>query len=160
MRACSCSIPSTSPSSIATVPVTLFEVQELWWSSTDSTQPVELLEAEKTHETSSLAHSHKRARSVDTGRDTQQPDRHPNYPGHLVLITWMKLHSWTETSHHLLPMILLRKLTMAALQKEVLRRKAPEHPAVPIALPPGPTNHPVGPKNQVVAVRACLDLKV
>ena len=32
-----------------------------------------LLEAEKTHETSSLAHSHKRARSVDTGRDTQQP---------------------------------------------------------------------------------------
>ena len=55
------------------VPVTLFEVQELWWSSTDSTQPVALLEAEKTQETSSLAHSHKRARSVDTGRDTQQP---------------------------------------------------------------------------------------
>ena len=52
------------------VPVTLFEVQELWWSSTDSTQPVELLEAEKTHGTSSLAHSHKRARSVDAGRDT------------------------------------------------------------------------------------------
>ena len=55
------------------VPVTLFEVQELWWSSTDATQPVTLREAEKTHETSSLAHSHKRARSVDTGRDTQQP---------------------------------------------------------------------------------------
>ena len=55
------------------VPVTLFEVRELWWSSTDSTQPVELLEAEQTQETGSLAHSHKRARSVDTGRDMQQP---------------------------------------------------------------------------------------
>ena len=55
------------------VPVTLFEVRELWWSSTDSTQPVELREAERTQEACTLAHSHKRARSVDTGRDTQHP---------------------------------------------------------------------------------------
>ena len=77
------------------VPVTLFEVQELWWSSTDATQPVQLLEAEKTHATSSLAHSHKRARSVDTGGDTQRLGRHPNYLGHSMQITWKKPHSWT-----------------------------------------------------------------
>ena len=55
------------------VPVTLFEVQELWWSSTDSSQPIELTEVEQTKDVSSLEHSHKRARSVDTGRDMQQP---------------------------------------------------------------------------------------
>ena len=54
------------------VPVTLFEVQELWWSSTDSSQPVKLMEAEQTKCSSSVVPSHKRARSVDTGRDTQQ----------------------------------------------------------------------------------------
>ena len=54
------------------VPVTLFEVQELWWSSTDSSQPVKLMEAEQTKGSSSAVPSHKRARSVDTGRDTQQ----------------------------------------------------------------------------------------
>ena len=55
------------------VPVTLFEVQELWWSSTDSSQPVNLTEAGQTKRSSPIVPSHKRARSVDTGRDTQQP---------------------------------------------------------------------------------------
>ena len=54
-------------------PVTLFEVQELWWSSTDSSQPIELTEVEQTTDVGSLEHSHKRVRSVDTGRDTQEP---------------------------------------------------------------------------------------
>ena len=63
---CDCGVDSDC------VPVTLFEVQELWWSSTDSSQPVKLTEAEQTEDASSLVPSHKRARSVDTGRDTQQ----------------------------------------------------------------------------------------
>ena len=54
------------------VPVTLFEVQELW-SSTDSSQPVKLTEAGQTERSSPIVPSHKRARSVDTRRDTQQP---------------------------------------------------------------------------------------
>jgi hypothetical protein len=54
------------------VPVTLFEVQELWSSSDCS--PVHSEDAGTTDQppTSPIAPAHKRARSVDTGRATQQ----------------------------------------------------------------------------------------
>ena len=55
------------------VPVTLFEIRELWFSSTDSSQPVVPSKVAKSKQSSPIATSHKRARSVDTGRDMQQP---------------------------------------------------------------------------------------
>lgn len=55
------------------VPVTLFEVQELWCASTGSLQPVTLREAAQSKRSNPIVTSHKRARSVDTGRDMQQP---------------------------------------------------------------------------------------
>ena len=55
------------------VPVTLFEIQELWLASTDPTRPATANKAAKSKLSSPIASSHKRARSVDTGRDMQQP---------------------------------------------------------------------------------------
>ena len=55
------------------MPVTLFEIRELWFASTDSSQPVIPSEVAKSKQSSPIATSHKRARSVDTGRDMQQP---------------------------------------------------------------------------------------
>ena len=55
------------------VPVTLFEIRELWLASTDPTLPATPSKAAKSKLPSPIASSHKRARSVDTGRDMQQP---------------------------------------------------------------------------------------
>ena len=55
------------------VPVTLFEIRELWLASTDPTQPATSSKVAKSKLSSPIASSHKRARSVDTGRDMQQP---------------------------------------------------------------------------------------
>ena len=53
------------------VPVTLFEIRELWLASTDPTRPATSSKAAKSKLSSPIASSHKRARSVDTGRDMQ-----------------------------------------------------------------------------------------
>ena len=55
------------------VPVTLFEIRELWLASTDPTLPATPSKVAKSKLPSPIASSHKRARSVDTGRDMQQP---------------------------------------------------------------------------------------
>ena len=55
------------------VPGTLFEMRELWLASTDPTRPATSSKAAKSKLSSPIASSHKRARSVDTGRDMQQP---------------------------------------------------------------------------------------
>ena len=55
------------------VPVTLFEIRELWLASTDPTRPATPSKVAKNKLSSPIASSHKRARSVDTGRDLQQP---------------------------------------------------------------------------------------
>ena len=55
------------------VPVTLFEIRELWLASTDPTRPATSSKVAKSKLSSPIASSHKRARSVDTGRDMQQP---------------------------------------------------------------------------------------
>ena len=55
------------------VPVTLFEIRELWLASTDPTRPATSSKAAKSKLSSPIVSSHKRARSVDTGRDMQQP---------------------------------------------------------------------------------------
>ena len=59
--------------SIDCVPVTLFEIRELWLASTDPTRPATSSKVAKSKLSSPIASSHKRARSVDTGRDMQQP---------------------------------------------------------------------------------------
>ena len=54
------------------VPVTLFEIQELWLScNCKASHPKETDETDL-HPTSPIAPAHKRARSVDTGRESQQ----------------------------------------------------------------------------------------
>ena len=53
------------------VPVTLFEIQELWLSCTGHDHPAEC--CPEPMPSSPIAPAHKRARSVDTGRATQQP---------------------------------------------------------------------------------------
>ena len=55
------------------MPVTLFEIRELWLASTDPTLPAAPSKVAKGKLPSPIASSHKRARSVDTGRDMQQP---------------------------------------------------------------------------------------
>ena len=55
------------------VPVTLFEIRELWLASTDPTRPATSSKVAKSKLSGPIASSHKRARSVDTGRDMQQP---------------------------------------------------------------------------------------
>ena len=55
------------------VPVTLFEIRELWLASTDPAQPATSSKVAKSKLSSPIASSHKRARSVDTERDMQQP---------------------------------------------------------------------------------------
>ena len=55
------------------VPVTLFEIRELWLASTDPTHSAASSTVVKSKLSSPIASSHKRARSVDTGRDMQQP---------------------------------------------------------------------------------------
>ena len=55
------------------VPVTLFEIRELWLASTDPTHSAASSTVAKSKLSSPIASSHKRARSVDTGRDMQQP---------------------------------------------------------------------------------------
>ena len=54
------------------VPVTLYEVQELWRSCDDFAHAAVPLAPDQTP-TSPIAPAHKRARSVDTGKATQQP---------------------------------------------------------------------------------------
>ena len=54
------------------VPVTLFEVQELWLSCTGHDHPAELCLQPEPMPSSPIAPAHKRARSVDTGKATQQ----------------------------------------------------------------------------------------
>ena len=54
------------------VPVTLYEVQELWRSCDDFAHAAVPLAPDQTP-TSAIAPAHKRARSVDTGKATQQP---------------------------------------------------------------------------------------
>ena len=54
------------------VPVTLYEVQELWRSCDDFAHSADPLAPDQTP-TSPIAPAHKRARSVDTGKATQQP---------------------------------------------------------------------------------------
>ena len=49
------------------VPVTLFEIRELWFASTDSSQTVIPSELAKSKQSSPIATSHKQARLVDTG---------------------------------------------------------------------------------------------
>ena len=53
--------------------VYIFEIRELWLASTDPTQPATSSKVAKSKLSSPIASSHKRARSVDTGRDMQQP---------------------------------------------------------------------------------------
>ena len=55
------------------VPVTLFEIQELWLSCTGHDHPAECCPELEPMPSSPIAPAHKRARSVDTGRATQQP---------------------------------------------------------------------------------------
>ena len=55
------------------VPVTLFEIQELWLSCTGHEHPAECCPQPEPMPSSPIAPAHKRARSVDTGRATQQP---------------------------------------------------------------------------------------
>ena len=55
------------------VPVTLFEIQELWLSCTGHDHPAECCPQPEPMPSSPIAPAHKRARSVDTGRATQQP---------------------------------------------------------------------------------------
>ena len=54
------------------VPVTLFEVQELWLSCTGHDTPAERCLQPEPIPSSPIAPAHKRARSVDTGKATQQ----------------------------------------------------------------------------------------
>ena len=54
------------------VPVTLFEVQELWRSCTGHDHPAEECLQPEPMPSSPIAPAHKRARSVDTGKATQQ----------------------------------------------------------------------------------------
>ena len=54
------------------VPVTLFEVQELWLSCTGHDLPAEVCLQPELMPSSPIAPAHKRARSVDTGKATQQ----------------------------------------------------------------------------------------
>jgi len=54
------------------VPVTLFEVQELWLSCTGHDHPAEVCLQPELMPSSPIAPAHKRARSVDTGKATQQ----------------------------------------------------------------------------------------
>ena len=55
------------------VPVTLFEIQELWLSCTGHDHPADCCPPDEPGPSSPIAPAHKRARSVDTGRATQQP---------------------------------------------------------------------------------------
>ena len=54
------------------VPVTLFEIQELWLSCNCKASHPEETDETDMHPTSPIAPAHKRARSVDTGRAAQQ----------------------------------------------------------------------------------------
>ena len=64
------------------VPVTLFEIQELWLSCTGHNHPAECCPQPKPMPSSPIAPAHKRARSIGTGRATQQPG--PSYPNREV----------------------------------------------------------------------------
>ena len=55
------------------VPVTLFEIQELWLSCDDHAHSADRCMQSDQMPTSPIAPAHKRARSVDTGKATQQP---------------------------------------------------------------------------------------
>ena len=67
------------------VPVTLFEIQELWLSCTGHDHPAECCPQPEPMPSSPIAPAHKRARSVDTGRATQQPGLLSSYPNREVL---------------------------------------------------------------------------
>ena len=55
------------------VPVTLFEIQELWLSCDDHAHSADRCMQSDQMPTSPIAPAHKKARSVDTGKATQQP---------------------------------------------------------------------------------------
>jgi len=72
MRVFFSSQTSTLLSLIVTVPVTLFEIQELWLSCAETDSPADEGRQPAAIPSSSIAPAEKRARSVDTGQATQQ----------------------------------------------------------------------------------------
>ena len=75
LNACVYLFPSTHFALIDSdcVPVTLFEIQELWLSSCYPEHPVECSKQTEQMPSSPIAPAHKRARSVDEGKATQPP---------------------------------------------------------------------------------------
>ena len=59
------------------VPMTSFEIQELWRSSSDPVRAAECCRQMETTPSSPIAPAHKRARSVDTGKAMQPPEPPP-----------------------------------------------------------------------------------
>ena len=103
------------------VPVTLFEIRELWLASTDPTLPATPSKVAKSKLPSPIASSHKRARSVDTGRDMQQPG--PPSKLSRIVLTILLSEQLTRYELRHLPMVPIwqMKLTMVVHQTRVSR---------------------------------------